>query len=69
MSVVLAYSRVMVMRTPLFAGALQPVEPAHAEAVDPWWRPLAVGEDGPRVEEEELPSLPRQAEGVPWPMD
>jgi L-ascorbate metabolism protein UlaG (beta-lactamase superfamily) len=46
----------------------EPIEPSRAEAVEPWWRPVAAAkhEGG---EEEEPPSLPPQAEGVPWPMD
>jgi hypothetical protein len=48
----------------------EPVEPSRAERVDPWWRPVATEKaDDEAVEENEPPSLPPQAEGVPWPMD
>jgi L-ascorbate metabolism protein UlaG (beta-lactamase superfamily) len=47
----------------------EPVEPARAESVDPWWRPLAEKGHTSRAEPEEPPSLPPDTEGVPWPMD
>jgi L-ascorbate metabolism protein UlaG (beta-lactamase superfamily) len=49
----------------------EPVEPAHTEEVDAWWRPLAatLRGDADRGVDEEPPSLPPPAEGVPFPMD
>jgi len=47
----------------------EPVEPAHVEGVDPWWRPLSSESKTRGLEEDEPPSLPPEAEGVPWPMD
>jgi L-ascorbate metabolism protein UlaG (beta-lactamase superfamily) len=47
----------------------EPVEPARAEGVDPWWRPLAAGQPALEAEEQEPPSLPPPAADVPWPMD
>jgi L-ascorbate metabolism protein UlaG (beta-lactamase superfamily) len=46
----------------------EPVEPSRAEAVDPWWRPLAK-EEARRAEAEEPPSLPPAPQEVPFPMD
>ncbi|HEY5377166.1 MAG TPA: MBL fold metallo-hydrolase [Polyangiaceae bacterium] len=50
----------------------EPVEPAHVESVEPWWRAVAALETGgstPHVEE--APSLPPVADGssVEWPID
>jgi hypothetical protein len=53
----------------------EPVEPARAAAVRPWWRAIAALEDRPAAERpssvEEMPSLPPAAEGdgVEWPLD
>jgi L-ascorbate metabolism protein UlaG (beta-lactamase superfamily) len=66
----------LVARAPALGARLvmpklgEPIEPSHAEAVDPWWRPLAAStrgdEDGDAAEP---PSLPPHTEEVPFPMD
>jgi hypothetical protein len=38
----------------------QPIEPVHAERVDPWWR---------TVEASGTPTETRLPESVPWPID
>ncbi|MFN7122388.1 MAG: hypothetical protein ACK4NM_10185 [Hydrogenophaga sp.] len=40
------------------------VEPAHREAVVPWWRGL--NDDAPPVRPAEAPALARE---LPWPLD
>jgi L-ascorbate metabolism protein UlaG (beta-lactamase superfamily) len=51
----------------------EPVEPSRTEDVERWWRPLGAHSEQEAsrslLVEEEPPSLPPQAEGVPWPMD
>jgi L-ascorbate metabolism protein UlaG (beta-lactamase superfamily) len=48
----------------------EPVEPARAEAVTPWWRALEEKGEAGREEREESPSLPPEhAAEMPWPMD
>jgi L-ascorbate metabolism protein UlaG (beta-lactamase superfamily) len=48
----------------------EPIEPSHAEGVDPWWRPLAaLAREEAEHGAEEAPSLPPSTDGVPFPMD
>jgi L-ascorbate metabolism protein UlaG (beta-lactamase superfamily) len=53
----------------------QPVEPARAESVEPWWRSVAALETDPHAmasaSGEEAPTLPPLADGsgVEWPLD
>jgi L-ascorbate metabolism protein UlaG (beta-lactamase superfamily) len=48
----------------------QPVEPAHVDGVEPWWRAAAELARGHEEQEtEEPPSLPPPTQGVPFPMD
>jgi len=50
----------------------EPVEPARAESVEPWWRAVAALEaGGSAAPVEEPPSLPPLADGsgVEWPLD
>jgi L-ascorbate metabolism protein UlaG (beta-lactamase superfamily) len=52
----------------------QPVEPARAESVKPWWRSVAALETDVRAAasaSEEVPTLPPRADGggVEWPLD
>jgi len=42
------------------------VEPARAEAVEPWWRGVDGSATAPAVEEPEETELP---ESMPWPID
>ena len=42
----------------------EPVEPAHADGVEPWWRGVDVAASAPRVEPEA--TLPK---AMPWPID
>jgi L-ascorbate metabolism protein UlaG (beta-lactamase superfamily) len=44
----------------------QPIEPAHVELVDPWWRPLAARAEAPAQEAEEEPKLPAE---MSFPID
>jgi hypothetical protein len=43
----------------------EPVEPAHAEAVSPWWR----GVDVARVRHVAKPQRVTLAKSAPWPLD
>ena len=42
----------------------EPVEPARANGVEPWWRSVDAGSPAPRAEPE--PTLPK---AMPWPLD
>ncbi|MGB6308665.1 MAG: MBL fold metallo-hydrolase [Steroidobacteraceae bacterium] len=44
----------------------QPVEPAHAEAVEPWWREVENSTIGPVPDTEGIVKLPAS---IPWPLD
>ncbi len=44
----------------------EPVEPAHAPAVTPWWRAADVRETGQQPPEAPVMSLPK---AMPWPFD
>jgi L-ascorbate metabolism protein UlaG (beta-lactamase superfamily) len=44
----------------------EPVEPAHAEGVEPWWR---VVDATPRESEAGAPSVPTLPKAMPWPLD
>jgi len=44
----------------------QPIEPAHVELVDPWWRTLAARSEAPAREAEEEPPLPAE---MTFPID
>jgi L-ascorbate metabolism protein UlaG (beta-lactamase superfamily) len=42
------------------------VEPAHAEAVEPWWRGVDAAAGKPKPETDEQTTLPKE---MPWPID
>jgi len=44
----------------------EPLEPAHAERVEPWWRAVDVAVSEPAPESTVADTLPK---AVPWPMD
>jgi len=44
----------------------EPVEPAHVERVNPWWRTVDRVEAAPRAPEPHEPTAPKS---VPWPID
>ncbi len=44
----------------------EPVEPAHAEGVTPWWRGVDAAEPGTRHAEPDAVTLPKS---MPWPID
>ena len=44
----------------------EPVEPAHAERVEPWWRAVETDAAGNRPEAHSTVTLPKQ---MPWPID
>jgi hypothetical protein len=44
----------------------EPVEPAHAEAVEPWWRAADRIVRAPEADTSAAVSLPRT---MPWPID
>jgi hypothetical protein len=43
----------------------QPVEPAYAEDVEPWWRVVDTGTRGPTADTSAI-TLPK---AMPWPID
>jgi hypothetical protein len=44
----------------------EPVEPAHANGVTPWWREVDASERGPLVEDTPALTMPKS---MPWPID
>ncbi len=44
----------------------EPVEPARAEVVEPWWRVVDASESVPETDEPAVATLPKS---VPWPID
>jgi len=44
----------------------QPVEPAHAEGIEPWWRAV---DQAPRAPEPDAPQAITVPQSMPWPID
>jgi hypothetical protein len=44
----------------------EPVEPAHAEGVEPWWRVVDTTAGEPELDTAAPTTLPK---AVPWPID
>jgi hypothetical protein len=44
----------------------EPVEPAHAEGVKPWWRVVDTTAAEPELDTTEAITLPK---AMPWPID
>jgi L-ascorbate metabolism protein UlaG (beta-lactamase superfamily) len=44
----------------------EPVEPAHAERLEPWWRVVDTTAGGPELDTAAVTTLPK---AVPWPID
>jgi hypothetical protein len=48
----------------------EPVEPAHAEGVEPWWRVVdTVVDTAAREPEPDTPAAATLPKAMPWPID